>query len=230
MNLHCFKLYINCVAPSIMNKIIPTRIAVIFLCISLVACDSAPSPVPEPASRDLFFERLSLLCGKAFAGLLVSEQEADADMAGKPMIMHVASCDQNEIRIPFHIAGDRGQWNRSRTWIISRTDQGLRLKHRHRHEDGSLDSVTNYGGDTDSEGTAGRQEFPVDAESITSFRANGLDQSVSNIWAVEIAAPGQSDAHFAYELRRPRSADGRHFRVEFDLSKPVAVPPPPWGD
>jgi hypothetical protein len=30
---------------------------------------------------------------------------------------------------------------------------------------------------------------------------------------------------FAYELRRPN----RHFRVEFDLTRPVPAPPPPWG-
>jgi hypothetical protein len=34
--------------------------------------------------------------------------------------------------------------------------------------------------------------------------------------------PGRT---FAYELRRPN----RHFRVEFDLSRPVPAPPPPWG-
>jgi len=220
----------NCVATVLMNTLMRTGLPALLLYIPLVACDPAPVPTPESSPQDLFFERLSLLCGKAYAGLLVSDQAADAEMKGKPMIMHVAGCSPNEISIPFHIAEDRGKWNRSRTWIISRTNESLRLKHRHRHEDGSLDSVTNYGGDTKIPGTANRQEFPVDAESIGSFRANGLDQSVSNIWAVEITPPDQADAHFAYELRRPESADGRHFRVEFDLSKPVALPPPPWGD
>lgn len=212
-----------------MKQIILSCAAALFLCVPLAACDSPPGPAPEPSPQDLFFERLSLLCGKAYAGILVSGQKADADMTGKPMIMHAASCDLNEIQIPFHIAEGKDKWNRSRTWIITRTDQGLRLKHRHRHEDGSLDNVTNYGGDTDSEGTAERQEFPVDAESIASFKANGLDQSVTNVWAMEVTKPGQSDARFAYELRRPESADGRHFRVEFDLSKSIAVPPAPWG-
>lgn len=212
-----------------MNKSILTCSAALFLCVPLIGCDSSPDTPPEASAQDVFFERLGLLCGKAYAGTLVSQQESDADMAGKPMIMHVATCDHNEIQIPFHIAEGPNTWDRSRTWIITRTDQGLRLKHRHRHEDGSLDSVTNYGGDTASDGTAERQEFPVDAESKASFRANSLDQSVTNIWAVEIAPPGQSDAHFAYELRRPESADGRHFRVEFDLSNPVPAPPAPWG-
>ena len=33
------------------------------------------------------------------------------------------------------------------------------------------------------------------------------------------------DQTFVYELTRP---DGRRFRVQFDLSKPVDLPPPPW--
>tara|TARA_R110002124_G_scaffold115650_3_gene271560 strand:+ start:70 stop:762 length:693 start_codon:yes stop_codon:yes gene_type:complete len=230
MNFSGFMLCRNCVATARMNKRISIRAAALLLCIPLAACDSSPNPAPKPSPQDLFFDRLGLLCGKAYAGILVSDQKADAEMTGKPMIMHVASCDQKEIQIPFHIAEDGGNWDRSRTWSITRTTEGLRLKHRHRHEDGSLDSVTNYGGNTIGQGTSERQEFPVDAESIASFRANGLDQSVTNIWAVEITPPGQSGAHFAYELRRPESADGRYFRVEFDLSKPVVPPPPPWGD
>lgn len=218
-----------CVASARMNKGILIRSAALFLCIPLIACDSATNSRLESSPQDLFFERVSLLCGKAFAGILVSDQPSDAEMVGKPMIMHVASCDQNEIQIPFHIATDRSNWDRSRTWLISRTDSGLRLKHRHRHENGGLDRVTNYGGDTRSKGTAERQEFAVDSDSIASFRANGLNQSVANIWAVEITAPGHPNPSFAYELRRPKSADGRFFRVEFDLSKPVATPPPPWG-
>ncbi|GAA0471644.1 hypothetical protein GCM10009096_10850 [Parasphingorhabdus litoris] len=198
---------------------------------TLSACEpSAPPTAPDPSPQDIYFERLSLLCNKAYPGQLVTNQEADAEMAGQPMIMHVATCDQNQIQIPFHIANADGTWNRSRTWIITRTEGGLRLKHRHRHEDGSLDAVTNYGGDTASEGTEIRQEFPVDQESITLFEAEGLDQSVTNTWAVEVSPPGEQEARFAYELRRPETADARFFRVEFDLAEPVDVPPPPWGD
>ena len=44
---------------------------------------------------------------------------------------------------------------------------------------------------------------------------------VANVWAIEVYPASM----FAYELRRPK----RYFRVEFDLSRPVAPPPPPWG-
>jgi hypothetical protein len=52
------------------------------------------------------------------------------------------------------------------------------------------------------------------------FKANGLERSVTNVWALE--ADGKI---FAYELRRAN----RHFRVEFDLTKEVPEPPAPWG-
>jgi len=44
---------------------------------------------------------------------------------------------------------------------------------------------------------------------------------VTNVWAMEFS----QQKTFAYELRRP----GRFFRVDFDLTRPVAAPPPPWG-
>lgn len=201
------------------------------LTLTLSACEPGDPPVaPDPSPQDVYFERLSILCGKAYPGQLVSDQEADADMAGQPMIMHVATCDQNEIQIPFHISNADGTWNRSRTWIITRTEDGLRLKHRHRHEDGSLDNVSNYGGDTATDGTNERQEYPVDDESIGLFKTASLEQSVTNIWAMEISPPGERDARFAYELRRPETSGGRFFRVEFDLAQAVDTPPPPWGD
>ncbi len=167
-----------------------------------------------------------MLCDKAFAGALVSGDAADAALRGEPMTMHVRECSDKEIRIPFHI-GD----NRSRTSVLTRTATGLRLKHDHRHEDGSSDAVTMYGGDTvtnnsgtNNSGSATRQQFPVDAESIALFGREGLSASVTNVWAVEVG-----ERTFAYELRRPPGKNERLFRVEFDLSRAVAPPPPPWG-
>ena len=180
--------------------------------IMLAACASAPVASPQAA----FFARLQALCGQAFSGRLVSTDAVDARFAEAPMIMHVRTCQPDEVRIPFHVGDDR-----SRTWRVTRTSTGLRLKHRHLHEDGTEDAVTDYGGDTTGEGTAARQEFPADEASRALFAAANLPASVQNIWALEVRRGGL----FAYELRRP----GRHFRVEFDLTRPVPAPPPPWG-
>lgn len=182
--------------------------------LALSACASAPDPTPAP--QDAFFARLTALCGQAFAGQVTTRDPRDEAFASQPLVMHVRECGEREIRIPFHVGEDR-----SRTWVITRTDSGLRLKHDHRHEDGTEDVLTQYGGDTATTGSAERQDFPADAFSRDLFVANGIPQSVDNVWAVEVR-PGDA---FAYELRRP----DRHFRVAFDLTQPVAPPPPPWG-
>ena len=180
---------------------------------------SACAGVAPPQPADQFMARLQALCGQAFEGRVVSSDPADASFAGKRLVMHVRECRKDEVRIPFQVGDDR-----SRTWILTRTATGLRLKHDHRHADGSPDELTMYGGDTATPGTASRQEFPADAESIGLFTRTNRQVSNTNVWAVE--------AHprlFAYELRRPPNPGGRFFRVEFDLARPVAPPPPPWG-
>jgi hypothetical protein len=180
--------------------------------LALAACATTPAASPQEA----FFQRVSALCGKAYEGRVASPPvEADAAFAGKRLVMHVRECTADEIRIPFHVGEDR-----SRTWVVTRTGSGLRLKHDHRHADGSEDALTQYGGDTVAQGKPERQQFPADQYSKDMFIRQDRAVSVTNVWAMEVHA-----RTFAYELRRP----GRFFRVDFDLTKPVAPPPPPWG-
>jgi hypothetical protein len=190
----------------------------------LAGCSMTAPPDPQAA----FMARLGNLCGKAFAGRLVSNEAPDAGMVGAAMVMHVRKCSADSIRIPFHVMQKDGSWDRSRTWVITRTATGLQLKHDHRYSDGSADKVTQYGGDTADRGTTTRQVFAVDQDSVAMFRREGLPKSVTNIWAVEVAQPSALGAGFAYELRRT-GENARFFRVEFDLTKPVAPPPAPWG-
>jgi hypothetical protein len=188
--------------------------------------------VPAASPQDAFWSALASHCGKAYAGTLASTDAADADFRGAAMVMHVRSCTDGEIRVPFHVQRADGSWDRSRTWVLTRTETGLRLKHDHRHEDGSSDAVTMYGGDTADGGSARVQSFPVDAESVAMFQGAGLTASVTNVWTVEADAAGTADARFAYQLKRTVAAGApadRLFRVEFDLKEPVAPPPAPWG-
>ncbi|GAB2624090.1 hypothetical protein [Novilysobacter erysipheiresistens] len=215
------------------NLRLPVLAAVV---LAIAACDSgsrAPAAsVETPADieatqtaarntpADAFMTNLAALCGQAFAGTVVADvpTPTGADpFADKALVMHVRECRNEEIRIPFHVGDDR-----SRTWVLTRTDGGLRLKHDHRHADGSDDAITMYGGDTSGAGTTTRQEFPVDAESVAMFTAADMTVSNRNTWAMEI----EPDEVFVYELARP---GGRLFRVQFDLTKPVATPPAPWG-
>lgn len=206
------------------------RAAATSACLVLAACVTSPQPIePRSGPQDSFFAALSSHCGKAYVGKLVSNDPADADMRGRQMVMHVRDCSDTRIAVPFHIQNADGSWDRSRTWLITRAEAmsgpRLRLKHDHRHEDGSPDAVTMYGGDTTSEGTDRAQDFPVDAESIAMFEANGLAASVTNVWRVEVDPAASRDPRFAYQLSRAN----RLFRVEFDLAAPVAAPPAPWG-
>lgn len=176
---------------------------------------SAQSTEDDP--RDVWWNNLSALCGKAFAGeMTVYTRPTDDGWLDRQVVMHVRECGETEIRIPLHVGEDR-----SRTWVVTRTEGGFRLKHDHRHEDGSEDAVTWYGGQTTDPGRSMRQTFPVDNYSKALFLANGLDVSTANFWSMEVHA-GET---FGYELVRP----GRHFRAEFDLTEPVEPPPAPWG-
>lgn len=190
--------------------------------------DAAQSSVPETLPDagalqpvDEFLMRIAKHCGKAYEGRIVANEpkptEPDA-FEGKRLVMHVRGCDspRERLEIPFHVGDDH-----SRTWILSRLPDGLRLKHDHRHQDGSADDMTMYGGDSREAGSAERQSFPVDAESIAMFKQGGLNASVENTWAMEI-----HPETFVYELSRP---NGRMFKVEFDLTRPVETPPTPWG-
>lgn len=183
----------------------------LFLAAIAAASLSVPAVAQEPTNpQDAFLARLNALCGQSFEGQVVSTDAADADFRGKRLVMHVRDCAADEVGIPFAVGEDR-----SRRWVITRTDAGLRLKHDHRDEQGEIHGYHMYGGDTAAAGTAERQEFPVDQESIDQFVAGGANVSTTNTWAVEV----HPERMFAYELSRP---GGRFFRVEFDLTQPVA--------
>src|SRR5690606_33026893 len=134
------------------------------------------------------------LCGQAFAGTVSHGDPSDEAFAGQTMTMHVRRCLEDRVEIPFHVGEDR-----SRTWVVTRTGAGLDLAHDHRHEDGSEDVLTGYGGHTDSAGTEVAQLFPADEHSRTLFTEEGIPQSAANVWSIELV-PGE---RFSYLLRRP---------------------------
>lgn len=177
--------------------------------------DTGPAPLLTASAQQAFFDNLTALCGKAFAGKVVVDNAGPSSFSEAPLVMHVRRCNDREIQIPFHV-GD----NASRTWIITRTGAGLTLKHDHRHEDGSHDKVTMYGGVTHDAGWSQVQSFPADPFSKEMFANEGLPQSLNNVWQMYVYPE-----MFSYRLVRL----GREFRVDFDLTKEVQAPAAPWG-
>jgi hypothetical protein len=162
-----------------------------------------------------FFETLSALCGKAFAGKMAVNRPKNDAFNGIPLIMHVQKCSDTEIRIPFHVGN-----NRSRTWVISKTKAGLMLKHEHLHEDGTDHVLTQYGGVAVDAGWNSVQSFPADLFTKTLFVNQQIPQSNDNIWQIYVYPD-----RFSYRLVGP----AKEFRVDFDLTETIQLPPPPWG-
>lgn len=173
-----------------------------------------PFPKPRPAG---VMERLAELCGQAFQGKVLVGPEDDPWRSAN-LIMHVRDCSDKQLKIPLHYDD-----NRSRIWVVSRSGSSLSLKHDHRHEDGSEDEVTQYGGQSEpADGAWGDRDvaFPADAETIALFTERGMLGSTGNVW--HMALDGDT---FIYRLTR---ADGSDFQVGFNLTEPVDAPLSAW--
>jgi hypothetical protein len=191
---------------------LPVRLV---LCSLFLSPAVAQTDVPSVPSHDAFFSAISALCGKAFSGTVTVDNDSSDAFANKPLIMHVRRCNDTQLQIPFHVGDDA-----SRTWLITKTGSGLSLKHDHRHSDGTEDTLTQYGGHTVDTGWAQVQSFPADQYSKELFVEQAIPQSVGNTWQMYIYPE-----RFTYRLIR----QGREFRVDFDLTRPVEAPPAPWG-
>ena len=175
---------------------------------------SAFSQTKTVDESTIFWTELQRLCGKAFAGTVAAAPEDDTTFKGKELVMHVRACEKNRIRIPFFVGTDK-----SRTWVLARRKDGrILLKHDHRHEDGTPDKVTMYGGLASNSGSATRQMFPADQQTVSVVTA-----AAANVWWIDLV-PGE---YFTYNLRRMGTE--RYFSIKFDLKTTVKTPAAPWG-
>ena len=176
---------------------------------------AAEAPLVSIPTHDNFFNSIKKHCGKAYEGKVTVDNASESSFANKKLVMHVRRCTDSQLQIPFHVGEDS-----SRTWIITKTGSGLSLKHDHRHKDGTNDKSTMYGGHTLDAGWGNMQSFPTDQYTKELFVKQGIPQSVDNTWQIYIYPD-----KFTYRLIR----QGREFRVDFDLTKPINSPKAPWG-
>jgi hypothetical protein len=180
-------------------------VLLLLLPIQLLAQD-VPSSV-------VFWNALTTHCGKSYEGEIVAGGKEGDGFTGEKLVMHVRSCEENTIRIPFFVGDDK-----SRTWVFTMNKEHLiQLKHDHRHKDGSEDKITQYGGTSANVGMENLQVFPADKQT-----ADLIPAAATNVWWVTI-----DETSFTYNLRRIGSE--RYFSVKFDVTKEIETPSAPWG-
>lgn len=165
----------------------------------------------EQTKSKTFLEKFKPLVGQYFEGEIIEGGKEGDAFTGKKLMMEVMSYDDREVKIPFYVGDDK-----SRTWVLSYSNHLLTLKHDHRHEDGSPDKITFYGGTSPNEGSDIIQIFPADNETCEL-----IDYACQNVWWITM-----DDTIYTYNLRRVGSE--RVFSVRFDLTKPIESNYKPW--
>lgn len=156
-------------------------------------------------SQSAFLDNLSSLCGKSFRGRETYSAPGRESWADREFVIHVTVCTEDSVYIPFHLDQDR-----SRTWMFLAEAGGMRFRHDHRHEDGTPEELTMYGGYSDGTGTAYRQYFPADDYTIRL-----LDDTLGREWRVILA---EDLSTMTYELHY---SEKLMFAAEFDLADPI---------
>lgn len=189
------------------------------------AADSSAQSAAETPT-DAYWANLGAQCGMAYPGkIAIAPPDDDMVLPEDNLIVYFDHCSEGEIRLPFHIekVAD-GVWDRSRTWIYRRTDDGrIELRHDHRIEDGSEDRNTWYGAFSGVENGAEEPNMhEYIREGMPPQQVEGQTPQQRG-WRV-IIEPG---VRYVYGTIR----DGEwRWRVDFDLSSPLDAPPPPaWG-
>lgn len=195
-------------------KILVTLMAILMV---LIGCasqkDNFKSVEILSPQQEAFWLSLQPLCGQSFEGTILSAPAADTVFRNKKLLIHIRACSDKKIRIPFIVGS-----NYSRTFVITKQPNGLQLKHDHRHEDGTEDKITMYGGSTSNAGTVTTQYFPADASTVSM-----LPTAAGNVWWISVV----TNKSFTYNLRRLGS--DWQYSIAFDLTKPIVTPIAPWG-
>jgi hypothetical protein len=166
------------------------RSSLMLACLS-GACSVAGAGEAAPnQAQQAFMASLRKLCGASFAGTAsVVPADAREIWSGARLVATVASCTDNEVRVPVQVGADR-----SRTWLFRQTKAGLVLVHDHRHADGSPAEQSMYGGAASADGSAHAQHFSADSDT-----ARRMPASAANVWHVTLAPDGSA---FTYYLER----------------------------
>lgn len=152
-----------------------------------------------------FMNNVASLCGKSFYGREVYVQPGRESWANKILFMTVSLCEDSLIHIPFHIDNDK-----SRTWMLMADNGKLRFRHDHRHEDGTPEDQTLYGGYSDGSGDAFKQYFPAD-----DYTRKLLTDTLDRQWNIILS---EDLSKMSYQLQYRGEIV---FMADFDLTAPI---------
>lgn len=182
---------------NLIPSLFSTVIALALMTGPVMAESQQAQPASAPTLNDnqqAFFDRVKSMCGARYEGESVFPEDPGDAFRGHLLVAVIESCGVDEIRIPFLVGPDA-----SRTWVLTRTAEGLQLKHDHRHEDGTPDEVTLYGGTATDPGSPLSQSFPAD-----SYTAGLIPEASSNEWFLSISADGQELTYYLERHGKPR--------------------------
>lgn len=152
------------------------------------------------ASQAAFFAMLHHFCGESFAGQATFPDDPDHELVDVDLLATVISCTDDEVRIRLRAGEDE-----SRTWVITRTQQGLHLRHDHRYPDGTPHDLTDYGGWANDQGTATAQYFEADEQT-----ADMLPEAATNVWKMAVDLEQNRLIYYLERHAQPR------FRAELE--------------
>jgi hypothetical protein len=184
-----------------MRQTISSISIALILAVLITACNSSSNQQEATTDNTVilsaeaaFFQNLSERCGDVYYGESVYPDNPEHELYGAKLKMTIESCTENELRIPFQVNEDR-----SRTWILTLSDEGLLFKHDHRYEDGTPHDLTNYGGWSAEGGSPTKLSFPADAET-----AEMLPEAVTNVWTMELDLVNNQFTYFLERHSQPR--------------------------
>jgi len=180
---------------------------------TLTACYHLPTESTDTSTNlskleqleNQFWKSLSTHCGHRFSGTSSFPSDPEDSFYGKTLTATIADCSDTEIRVPF----DVGE-NKTRTWIFTKTANGLQLKHQHLHADGTLDEVSNYGGlASDGESALVQATSSTEIGTVSlAFPADEFTQKLlpaasTNVWNITLTnKPEESYTAITYYLTR----------------------------
>lgn len=179
----------------------------IFLFLIAAACsgESETDLTPQleaDSPQDQFFANLFELCGETFSGEATHPDDPDHELVGVELSATIDTCTEEEIRVSFNAGEDE-----SRTWVFTRSEEGLHLRHEHQNPEGTEQDESGYGGFANDEGSATTQYFPADEET-----SEMIPEASTNVWMVEVQPEAGELIYYLERDEQPR------FRAELSMN------------